>query len=803
MRKTLVETLFLFLSGTIFLATAAAQTGTRESLDLPGCPIRDLAAGSDPSSPSFIIVAACESSVGLHFARSFGGNWTFAAGGSYSSGSSRQVEITTGGIFAVANNVLLRTSLPSSATSFTPNWSAVSGLENATEIAAFGKFLLVLRSTGISVYDTAASTILQDVALPVGAVNVASLRVGPSYVYVLGRPTANAPEALFRTPFNSSSGAIDGTWTDLSGATGLAYDSDDDIWNFYVNPVNGDVFTGIRRQPEFTSLMYRSTNNGQSYTSTGVGFVVNAMSFSADGLTIIMGTSASTDGGTTWKTLTRNPGSFDESRGRLEDEASIINQVDATQALVTTNEGVALTSNLAATTPTFTTASTGLEGTQVYVVSPSQNNPNRAVVGSSGGVAVTDTFTSKDVTWTYPICPGNDCVGGRTVFIDPTNDDRLYYGSGNIRRCDLSNISNITCSDFAFKPTNVLSFSVFKMYAALPGFVVAGYVRTEGATDGGLYFYNVGDPSSPTSAAELAGKPVRSFIPLSAQVMFAGAGTDLINNSALRGIYKSTNGGSNFTRLTDADLSDTVLVNAFAYDDTKDILYAATAGQNGNTGTILRLEGALAGSTDWQIPTTSFTNENFSSVTVDVTTGDVFASAGSKIYQSIDGGKTFTVLFTGLTGETTSDLETTTPSTTGSGVSSQATGRRLVQASSIGIFELHANATPPPATPTPNPNTCSLKIIGCNGAVAPSSACTFSVAFKDGTTGKGTVTPFQIQRLAGSTYSNYGRPISTTKKGTRTVAKKAKAGSYRVIFTEKPCTTQTRVIRVKKPGKSH
>lgn len=131
-----------------------------------------------------------------------------------------------------------------------------------------------------------------------------------------------------------------------------------------------------------------------------------------------------------------------------------------------------------------------------------------------------------------------------------------------------------------------MNSTVFRLYDELPTKLVAGYVRTEGATDGGLYFYDVSDGTNVTSASDLAGIPVKSFIPLSTDVMFAGAGTQGLNSDSLRGIYRSTNGGTNFSTMSDSDLPSSVLANGFAYDSVRDVLYATTASGTSGSGTI-------------------------------------------------------------------------------------------------------------------------------------------------------------------------------------------------------------------------
>ena len=67
----------LLLSLAIFIsvnAPLAAQTeGQRESMGIEGCPVNELAINSEGT----VVIAACDSSLGLYYTRDFGSNyWT-------------------------------------------------------------------------------------------------------------------------------------------------------------------------------------------------------------------------------------------------------------------------------------------------------------------------------------------------------------------------------------------------------------------------------------------------------------------------------------------------------------------------------------------------------------------------------------------------------------------------------------------------------------------------------------------------------------------------------------------------------
>lgn len=786
--KKLVRFGFGALFALTFLS-ANAQDGERTSLDLQGSPIKALA--TNPAGT--LILAASESPIGLHYTTSFGGEWATAFGGLYTGGTVQKVALTSEAAFITVNNQILRSSLPEGET-WTPDWAADENIaDSATSMMASGKFLIYVSSSTVFVYDTESNTQVDSLEGP-GGFSIAKTEVGNDALYIgAGGQNGNA---LQRTTFDPSTGALGAAWTDLAGANGLPMGTE--MGNFFVNPEDGVVFRGERDSSgeNFVDSLYMSTDDGLNYSDTGVASRPNAMCFHGD--VIFAGLSLSTDGGTTFSAIERPGAHLDQ--GRFEDQGCLINPTNDEVAYQRTNEGVDLASNVKTNsgTPTWEHASTGLTGTLVYSISQANDDPERAVLGTSAGVAVSLNFTADDISWIYPICPGNDCVGGGNVRLDPADSSIIYYGSGNIRKGIIDTSGEeptVEFTNWGSKPSDTVQYSVFGTYAELPDYLVAGFVRTEGMIDGGLYFYDKNNPSTPIHSGDLDGKPISAFLPLSDQVMFAGVGVNMEEDADLRGIYRSTDGGLNWTKMSDTDLPSLLLVENFGYDSTNDVLYAAASTEDGNP-TVFRLPDALASGEDWGLPETGFEGVDAGSVSdvvVDPDDASVYAGVSNQIWLSSDQGLNWELYFTGVSGESTEDLAAVEESDAASSqFGALANTHSIIQASSAGVFRLGSSVN----------SRCTLRVAKeCRQRVRSRAQCALRVRLTDDDTGEGLEGSFQLQkrRNAKFDWKDMGSARQTNAKGKgKKKIRPRRTMQYRAEFSSPSCTTDTRRIRVQR-----
>lgn len=810
LRKTFIKAV---LASVLFFMAASfcsAQVGGRTDLGLEGCPITSIASSPDAS----VVIAGCESPLGLHYSTDGGSSWNFADGGEYQSGVVRSVAATSNGLYASTADGILKAPSPTSG-NWEPIWSSLSSLGDSqlgsVRIYSLGDFLYVGTGSSVLVVDTATDEASQTVSVPDGE-TFALLALAPNFAFLITQSGSEPnSRSLYRTSRSSSTGQLGSSWTDLSDND--AFSSNTFFWSVFAHPTTGAVFVGGRELGESISdLMYRSDNNGETFVSTEQTTVSNAMCFS--GNTHIMGTRVSTDDGASYQDLSQTEGNSDQNgSGHLEDSACWISPVNSEVALFTTNDGVDRTSNLSASSPSIVSATLGLRGTLVYSVSKSNENGDRAVFGTSGGVAFTDSFTSDSPTFIYPICPGNDCVGRGNVVLDPVDDDYIYYGSGNIRKGTISvsgSSTTVSWEDFANKRSDFLSITVFETTPVLPGKLVVGFARSEGSIDGGLSFFDT-STGDEQEAADLLGEQVNSFIALSSEVMFVGTGwsTDT-RDGQTRGIYRTVDGGLSWSRMEDEDLGEDTLISSFAYDSVRDVLYAASSSTDGDA-TVFSLRKALDSGTDWRTPKSTFQLENgadaftnFSSLAVDSETGTIYASSASQIFHSIDLGENWKLFFQGVEGEETQEL-VVGRGDTGSSLRSQVEANAsvwatLIQAASSGLFEVRQN--------TPSGTECRIKLAkSCKGQLEGVTRCRIAVTLKNTESEQNLEQGFRLfrRKRSGQEWLPMGAALSTNERGKKGKQLKVKASiQFQARFNSLFCHTNTarvKVSRVRRSGR--
>ena len=694
----------------IFSPSIEAQSTPRTSLRLPGCPVTDV---SSNTSGNFL-VAACESPIGLQHSFGFGTSWTFSTGGGYASGSAKQVEVLSNAVYALVGSSIYKSALPpSGATTWSPTWTAVSALSAVAvqSFSRFGDYLILIANNQIHAFSTTSDTLVQSISIPTGT-TVTKAEVGnSSYLFASVNTGTPASAYIVRTSFDASNATTPfGTsWTDLSSSTGAPTGLN--LWNFIPHPSSPYLYVGWRDASgaQFVDTLYVSTDNGDTFSTTTQSFVPNSGCFS--GTNFIVGTALSTDSGTSWTNLVR-PGTS-SGLGRYEDGVCLFNPTTSEQALIKTNQGFDLLDTISGGSPNSSSASTDLAGTIVKRVSSAISSPSRLALGTSSGVAYTDNFTTTPINWIYPICPGGDCVGGKNIIFDPADANVLYYGSGSIPKGEITGsgaTAQISWSDWAQKPEDAFNISTFRSYALLPGKIVVGYWRIEGAIGGGLYIYDTSNPSTPATSSDLAGKPVRGFIPISSTRMIASV---FGSNSTDDGLYLSVDGGSSWSKVVSLSVSNTnnsQQLSEFAYYMTGDILYGWSGSSSNNTINVLT---NASSSSDWQsvIPTQNGQPITLSTLAVDPTSGILYGSRNNTVLRSLDQGSTWSEIVSGYEGETTNDLKVT--ESTSAEVQSLNSSSRLVQGSNAGVFEISSESL---ATPTPTPT-----VVPTEAPAAPTS----------------------------------------------------------------------------------
>lgn len=202
---------------------------------------------------------------------------------------------------------------------------------------------------------------------------------------------------------------------------------------------------------------------------------------------------------------------------------------------------------------------------------------------------------SEALSWTQ-LGPGN--IGGRirSIVVHPTDPNILYVGS---------------VSGGVWKTTNAGS-SWFPLKDNMENLAVCSMVM---------------DPTNPN-------------------VIYAGTGEGFFNLDAIRGegIFKTTDGGATWTRLSSTNNSNFYYVNKLMIDNTTNVIYAATrkglfaSTNGGNTfsGLLIGTGGADVHCMDVEIA--------YTSPTTIYTSFGLFNDAF--LYRSIDGGNSFSPILT-------------------------------------------------------------------------------------------------------------------------------------------------------------
>jgi hypothetical protein len=308
----------------------------------------------------------------------------------------------------------------------------------------------------------------------------------------------------------------------------------------------------------------------------------------------------------------------------------------------------------------------------------------------------------------------------------------------------------------------------------LPGVVIAMYRRSydDPATPGfderlgGLYFIN--NQTGAVIRSSLINQPVYDFVALSDSLMFA-----TVNGAAdpaLDGIFRSSNGGVSWIKVSDGDASSAAGAHKFAYDETRDILYASIFTWSSGAS-LIRLPQASTGTTSWvRAPAMerSAGGSGMRDLLVDEVTGDLFASTGRTIYRSADQGESWEAYFRGFTSEVFHAIRVVPQEVPISPSSLQSPGARsqaqLVGASSVGVSKL--SRAPLSAPPDDRAALlCDLSVErACRRIVSGTRMCRFKVSAVDRAS---------QQRLSG---------VSVTleyRRGTRAAWKVAKRGQLR------------------------
>lgn len=821
-----------------FSATAFAQD-SRQDLGINGCTIRDAATYQSNN----LTLVACEGPRGVYYSSDFGGNWISAEGGAYTSGQAYGVAATSFGAYAlVSSSSLIRSDIGTFGV-FNPNWANVDlalsdneRLVTLVGLESVGRFLIVGTRSGslipaVRVLDTESGQIGAAASLPLAG-ELLHVAVIGNYIFAVRRDNADldGPNSLYRATFDSGTGAI-GSWSDITlNITALL---SGDFSSAFVDGVYGGADQAVYVRVSTTGAekkIYRSVDSGdnfsfsfpnniydgniQGYKYYAPGSFTRSCSL---GSTTIINNFISKDGGTTWSRLKTF---MSEGFNLFDEDLCIFDPSDNTgnTALVKGVEGFSKTTDLHSNSPTWVSANKGLQGIIVRAISRVKEAERDTVAAvTNAGLAITKSFSRASRKWLFPTCTGRKTCWKDAIALDPTNSNIVFAGTEDIERGIISEDpqGNLSLAwdvilDNPSGATDQDDLPVdlrFRDFAQIPGRIFGLYRWTTSGPSqptGGIYSFTYSSDPNDTSVTShpviLGNKPIADLIALNGSTMYAAVNYEGAESTppGAKAVYRLTiqQDGSVVEDVdSSGELGSSPGIKIFAYDESRDILYAAASNSS-----FYILEKASSASGAWR-KGTSFGPAD--AVTVDPSSGTIFASRNREIYRSLDQGTTWELSFTGFTDEEFYTLLVTSddiPEASQSRIAEaqmRAVAGKLVGGSSTGLAKLGViSATPTPKTIA---STCKLSVEKkCKGRIRGAPKCLFTASLRR-TVPKSPLTNqvLELQRKHKSSW-NRVKTMRTGSNGTAKVRIKVRSkSSYRAIISTSTVRCTTRTVNIK------
>jgi hypothetical protein len=826
-----VRVVWLCLFLTALRAEADSQS-QRRSLNLNGCLINDLAFKTVGASPAFVFkLAACNSPVGIFYSFDGEDNWRSAVGGDYTGGPVWKIVFNSSEAFIqtdqYAGLTIFKAELPTS-TSWSPVWQKVTLLGNPNNFTVDDHFYIDTGFTDVQrtnyylgAYNYPAASYVGRLSFTVDPTKTAypsSLSIDNNYIYY-------AFGGLLRVLYNGNAPQPFGSAEDLAPLTGAPSNAS---FARVRGAPNGDVYAGT-----MDTKIYRGHDSGSGLVFAELPFTYGwDMSFS--GAVHMVGGYVSLNSGQDWVELgpPRQSGI-----GELLSQVVELDPSNPASGYTQVVGGIARCDEIT-TNPTncnWRRTNQGFLGVNVYTLDQNRLNHDRVLLHSASGVAVTNNFRSDNPEWLYPLCLwGYDCLMGLTK-INPADQDEIFTAKATIYKGRLSSdpsfhVDWVPQDEFHVEApvlTDPRGSSVFEMSEYLPNTLIVGW-RFDGECDSssydGLYFYDAQSGALLWRAAGLPEYPLAKVKAINENLIFATVEVcaqtmvDHPETANFPGIYKSIDGGHTFTHVASDVATSCYVERDFAYDVTNDVLYTTGAPINGEScgaPVVFKLEKTVADPNALWKATRSFVMYDYfghvGSVGIDPVTQILYASAGSYVYASRDGGQTWGVAFSGMQGETLNLIWIDSlDSTSGIGVRGQS---RVVVGSSTGLSVIvpeglptpEPTAVPPSASPTPVLQ-CTLSLEKkCKKAVTAGTKCKLTAKVQEtaGTAVSGAaVELFKATNAKGP--SKLSKRAQTKTNGQSVITVKADKTSWYHIRVSSPASCSSKSVRLsvlKKPKK--
>lgn len=571
---------------------------------------------------------------GLFVSRDNGVNWTGLPDTvNYGTGTAVEVD-SSGNVYAIVGDDLLKSS--DKGASFSEITSKIGNGLGSVLLFAQNK-LLVGISGGVAI-SSDGGTSFSKATIESGAMikSIASSPTSGTFYAVTSQN--NSSEKLYKSTDGGN------TWSDMAVSSKNGVPAGQRIDVVAVNPQNANHI--IISQTGGASANSLQTidgglNNWSAITSNGQNVSSNHITFDGTGR-LYMLKAYTTDNGATWTTLNNNtpsstlfsdtmaidPGNpnlifTNSGMGIARSTDRGLNWIDSTSGVTSVKTydiaqadnkkyvwigadgGLGRTSNFTASSPDWQyPIVSGFQGSTVFAVWIKPDNPDVVVSGDGQFIRRTTNATASNpssVSWSQVATinvPGAASPGGNVVEIvsHPTNNNLLYAAHTNDDRAGSDTGAVLKSNDAGATWTNLNipgNVPATSLTVAKDGDV---YVGTGGDSSTGVYKYSGGSWSKLSGG--FPSQKVSSVLadPENANIVLATVSSDPGSGSNQGGLYKSTNGGSSWSKITNGLTKVNNLDSLTAQTSTSpNTFYVAGQDQSGGSNS---LNGAIYKSAD-------------------------------------------------------------------------------------------------------------------------------------------------------------------------------------------------------------
>lgn len=290
----------------------------------------------------------------------------------------------------------------------------------------------------------------------------------------------------------------------------------------------------------------------------------------------------------------------------------------------------------------------GLYAVKVHDIAQSSDKQTVYLATAQGLAKTTNFLASTGATWTFPVTidPSNPFRSVFAIAIDRNDETKVYSGLGN-GELYLSSDSASTWTAATVSASTPGDVSDIEQTES--GLLYAAHASGDGNSGGVLKSSDGGSTWSDisTSAFDIDTNTLASV----GETVFAGTGSDVDLTNSENGIYKYD--GSSWTKVS--GITDGQLIMALV--SVGSTLIGASAADSDEAGGVFR--SSDSGST-WSEVTSKGLREDggwYRTLAVDPENTDIIyvahgrPSGTAEIYYSVDQGKTWALLYTGLTDE--------------------------------------------------------------------------------------------------------------------------------------------------------